>query len=345
MLSSLKFTRQSERSVVCCRSGNPARQNHMKSNITTEYPIGARQDIDFNARSFPMPNGFFLDRRTELAWACAAIKHGIDAHDVFNQLRYWRSTETKRLLQIRRRGQEAPGDSLGVRFVDRFTSRPLSPATFRYDRAVGVEIECFGPEVGPRLPLWMREGSDGSLQPTGEHPGREYRLLVKRSELEVRLHKACALLAAHSVNKSCGLHVHLDMRGKSLPEVTKLARHLDKWLKALREYVPASRRENTFCRFGISTTDRYHAVNLTSFRKYQTLEIRLHSGTVSFEKILAWVRLLELLTAVRSGPKGEGVAAMASLPMCEYERGYWAKRHIQLNPSQYTAGLPSNESE
>lgn len=235
-------------------------------------------------------------------------------------------------------------------FIQRLRTRPLSPTEFRYDRAVGLEIECFGPSLGDKLPVWCREAIDGSLRWHTSGPERsmgiEFRCLISRATLEHKLNRICSLLVNHKVNKSCGLHVHLDMRGKTLKEVTKIARHYNKWLYALREFLPQSRRDNNaYCKWGVSSRDRYHAVNMCSFERHRTLEIRVHSGTTDFTKIISWIRLLELIAVINKAPKAEGVAALASLPLVEYERAYWLLRHRELNPGQYTNPTPSTEIE
>ena len=71
----------------------------------------------------------------------------------------------------------------------------------------------------------------------------------------------------------------------------------------------------------------------------------MHSGTTDYTKALSWVRLLELLMVVKAKPKGEGLAAMLQLPLCEYERSYWVKRHRELNPEMYNSTEPSAEVE
>ena len=234
--------------------------------------------------------------------------------------------------------------------IDKIRSRDLTPDVFKYDRAIGIEIECYGEYLKEKLPYWCREAGDGSLNSGGV----EFKLLVKRSELEARLNRFTNLIkGTHKVNRTCGLHVHLDQRGKTKDEVLKLAKKLDKWLYALREFVPESRRggdvnRRNYCRFGISANgnDRYHAVNMAAFYKYKTLEIRLHSGTTDYTKIISWIRLLEILSVIKAPAKGlEGISALAAIPLCEYEKSYWIKRHQELNPRLYTSITPATESE
>lgn len=237
-----------------------------------------------------------------------------------------------------------------VSFLRRLYDLPLRPASFRYDRAVGVELECVRPEGvdSVALPYWAREVSDGSVKTNGVRGiPLEYNVLCVRRQLEIRLYKVCESLRGHVVNKSCGLHVHLDCRGKTEAEVWALCKKVDAWLYALRELVPESRRDNQYCKFSPSRTDRYRAVNFMAFREHGTLEVRLHSGTVDYTKIISWVRLLELLLVIQAKPKaGWGcLQVLGQLPLCEYERSYWLQRHRALNPASYPSAIPSTEVE
>jgi hypothetical protein len=137
------------------------------------------------------------------------------------------------------------------------------------------------------------------------------------------------------------------MRGKTEAAVLERAKVVDKWLFALRELVPTSRRDgNTYCKFGVTKSDRYRAVNIRSFETHKTLEVRLHSGTVDYTKVLAWVRLCELLLALRRKPKdADCLGTLAQLPLAEHDVAYWRERHRLLNPSLYRATSASVEVE
>lgn len=96
------------------------------------------------------------------------------------------------------------------------------------------------------------------------------------------------------VNRSCGMHVHLDFRNRDdlMTARNRLSRALP-WLALL---VPKSRRNNSYCELRANNltndSSRYCAINVQSYRKYKTLEVRLHSGTTSFEKITGWLMIL-----------------------------------------------------
>ena len=237
---------------------------------------------------------------------------------------------------------ERPAPLVSLR--QRLMRLDLTPRAYKYERAVGLEFETISKVpteiLSNALPLWTRVTSDSSIERTNANPcANEVRALLTRSELEPRLFRLCEKFRALglAVNRSCGLHVHFDMRGKRSDEVTKIAKRADKWFRALQELVPVSRRENRYCQFGVSTRDRYRAVNVCSFGKFETLEIRLHSGTVDYSKTLAWIRLCELILALKTGPKSaDCLGTLSQLPLAEHDFAYWRTRHSQLNPHLYS---------
>lgn len=141
------------------------------------------------------------------------------------------------------------------------------------------------------------------------------------------------------VNKSCGLHVHLDMRDTLKRNIdaklgqrlfSKRARRLGACVKLFGQMVPKSRRDNNYCRLGSSrkTGDRYYAINLTAMEKYQTIEVRLHSGTAQFDKISNWIDLLLLVS--RNEKPLVGIDSLEKLlercPVPDYLIDYIEKR-------------------
>ena len=70
---------------------------------------------------------------------------------------------------------------------------------------------------------------------------------------------------------------------------------LGKSLPLLASMVPKSRRDNQYCKLDVNSpnsSSRYYAINLQSLNKFNTIEVRLHSGTTDFDKIIHWARLL-----------------------------------------------------
>lgn len=258
-------------------------------------------------------------------------------------------------LRVRKNETRARPDPLEAGgFMQRCRKLSLTPKVFRYDRAIGVEFEAFGAvredALAASLPVWAQRKHDGSISPARSGQwGHEVVALLVRREMEPRLFRLCAKMqsAGLAVNASCGFHVHLDQRGECAAGVKKRAAIIDKWLSALRELVPVSRRDNSYAKFGISSTDRYRAVNITSFSKHQTLEIRLHGGTTDYTKALAWIRLVEMLAALHKGPRAASgcIATLEQLPLAAHDLAYWRARHAQLNPHLYGSANGGSNAE
>lgn len=242
-----------------------------------------------------------------------------------------------------------------IPFVQRMGARELNPNDFGYDKGLGIEIETVTPikheEAQKRVPSYVRCATDGSIRDMdGKKPGElgvhrygiEFRILIKRSELEDRVVKSIASISGlgAQVNKSCGLHVHFDMRDKTFEQVVPIHERLNKWLSALRELVPPSRRDNQYCAFENPGNAHWAAVSLDAYKRHQTLEVRLHSATLNTTKIIQWVRLLETLRETKFLPpaKISTVDALKMLNLTEADRTYWSKRHQQLNRHLYKDG-------
>ena len=137
--------------------------------------------------------------------------------------------------------------------------------------------------------------TDGSLcNDSDSRVGVEFKVLTTIDDMS-NLKKLCEWLSDHEaeVDKTCGLHVHVDARSLSSSERQLLVKRYENSLKFMLAMVPDSRKNNTrYCKAQASFTDRYSAINATALDKYNTVEIRLHSGTVNFNKISQWCKLL-----------------------------------------------------
>lgn len=175
------------------------------------------------------------------------------------------------------------------------------------DRYIGVEIELaskksrdficdalFEAGVGKHVTA----KGDGSIKTDAAYPqSHELNILVRESEYEQVITKICKVLNEQCevrVDASCGLHVHLDMRGRDVKTCFNNMVLSQQFLYAM---LPANRRSSRYSyplkgaqwRDGL---DRYHGVNAQAYAKYQTLEARMHSGTTQANKIINWVKLL-----------------------------------------------------
>lgn len=112
------------------------------------------------------------------------------------------------------------------------------------------------------------------------------------------------------IDHKCGLHVHIDLRDLNKQELVRLFYILRKVESVTRLLVTEERNENQFCSASltqISTNDRngfderviahcesmqrYSAYNFLSYYDHETVEVRLHHGTINYEEIRNWVLL------------------------------------------------------
>ena len=175
------------------------------------------------------------------------------------------------------------------------------------DLHVGIELEFISKLGHNDLKIMLVEAGleenvvlkdDGSIDTEGvfEHSHEMCILATERTFARV-VKKVCTILAKNStVNESCGMHVHLDMRNRDKELAYK---NLFSAQPLLYSMVPKSRREGTYScfrdryeSFENGWGERYVGVNKTAFSTHKTIEIRIHSGSLNYEKIVNWVRLL-----------------------------------------------------
>lgn len=165
------------------------------------------------------------------------------------------------------------------------------------------------------------------------------------AELKAVMNAVAALRP--QINKSCGLHVHVEVRDFNARDLRNLIVLWARYEPYFFELCPPSRRSNTFCvphrkttwgaadhngwnriepALAISTdaefrralaaaTSRYNALNLTHFWNAQRIEFRLAAGTIDYEKVSRWVQLL--LTLVQR-------VKQANMPMIQ--SGGWSNK-------------------
>jgi hypothetical protein len=140
------------------------------------------------------------------------------------------------------------------------------------------------------------EGDCGCECTCGRDQGHEICILAKESNYRSIVRRVTKVLSNldASINHTCGFHVHLDMRTRNPRDAY---RNLVNTLPVLKAMVPASRRENHYCKENTSTymsdqAGRYHMINGESLDKHNTIEVRLHSGTTNPIKIINWITLL-----------------------------------------------------
>lgn len=183
--------------------------------------------------------------------------------------------------------------------------------------------------------------SDGSIDAESGYFGIEIKVLTKANNM-ANLEKLCKWLNDNGakVNKSCGLHVHLDVRNYDDQVRRLMVERFANSLNILTMMVPKSRLSSNYCKIGASYSDRYHAVNATAIDKFSTVEIRLHSGTVNFTKISEWCQLLQaikhndMLTAYKPRKLGTFLDKFTLTELSSKTRAYMLERIKQFSPSE-----------
>lgn len=187
---------------------------------------------------------------------------------------------------------------------------------------VGVEIEFICKSDKFRVAQFLAAENlgdfvtlkdDGSLRPEDSHPyAHELCVIAPEQLIHEVLRRVCTALdkAGSKVNGRCGLHVHLDMRGRNKNLVFN---NLVKSQDVLYSMNPLSRVDGTradgkkdtaYCKKMKSSDfdevmaeiadspDKYWGINPKTFRTLQTLEVRLHSGSTNYRKLSNWVTIL-----------------------------------------------------
>jgi len=248
------------------------------------------------------------------------------------------------------------------------------------DRRFGVELEFAFPRTGDwnsvdagvqRLLEEMRSrGLAVNVESYGHSTPRNWKIVTDASVANGRelvspilqgedgyeqVRKVGEALAAAGavVNRSCGLHIHHDVRRLPIGMLQSLVRNWSSSQDALDAFVAPSRRNglNAFCR-RLTATDlrdverasswsdlrrgggdsRYRTLNFRAYPVHGTVEVRQHQGTVSGAKVVAWVKLGQAM--VRAAIAGAEVAATDPIDLLDALRGHG----LDAETADYLAG-------
>lgn len=208
--------------------------------------------------------------------------------------------------------------------------------------------------------------TDGSVTARGTGQGSGLELVSPVLRGEAGLQQAMLVLdtvrrAGGTVDKSCGLHVHIGMGRASGATIMKVVDLYASNRRNIEKLVARSRWNNFYCQpmnhtdafdrdtarysdFRNSTNasvmkrlasdiySRYRVVNLKSYAKYGTIEFRQHQGTLNGNKMAAWVEFLFALvekatTMSNASHAYASVADMAnSLALTDSTKSYLVRR-------------------
>lgn len=227
-----------------------------------------------------------------------------------------------------------------------------------FERLVGIELETIGGDSFSTLELpksiqtKVRSAYDGSLYTSNNYgeeddddfdndnyhqdddrrnrgAGREFITVpIGRDSLFKTVDDLCRFLRQKNclVNKSCGLHLHFDMREETIETSRKTFLIFSLFEQTLFDMLPPSRRNSRYCLplkkdykeffssgfdeywYGSSNHNnlrsykrekynntRYSSINYHSLFYHSTLENRQHSGTINSRKIKNWILINQIL--------------------------------------------------
>lgn len=259
-------------------------------------------------------------------------------------------TENRRLRRFIHEIREAlrPDDSKPDSMIARYKSCSR-PAHFErlfkktggewLGKWLGVEIEHTRPDTDKQhennIPGWLSYHDDGSVHAEDDgYISREVTILLKQDQQD-RIDKICKTLNAIDarVNRSCGLHIHIDVRDKTPAQRNTIYRHYVAALPWLVLMLAPSRLTNTYCRDNRTdhSRGRYKMINRASISEHRTIEIRAHQGTTDAAKIRAWIKLfLELKSQRRIVDTLE--AALTTKLLTPETQAYIESRVVNFHP-------------
>lgn len=186
-------------------------------------------------------------------------------------------------------------------------------------------VACFAAGYNHQTSTSWKVVRDGSV-----NSGHELVSPVLTENRFSEIDAACAVLSrlGASVNRSCGLHVHVGARGLTVNAHKRLAALYAESEDVIDQLIPPSRRgsNNSYCAstknvnvralaaardvtaiaHAVSNNDRRSKLNFTAFWRHGTVEFRQHSSTIDATKIKNWV--LFCLKMVETAVREEGEA-------------------------------------
>ncbi len=259
--------------------------------------------------------------------------------------------------------------------------RPVVTRAFEAENfTFGVEIECINVNKAILVERLREKGVQAFVQGYNHNDNDTYYKIVTDGSLTGRdtaeivspilkgakglesLRIVCETLQeiGATVNRSCGLHVHIGASTFDIHRWRNLYVNYARLEPIIDGFLPKSRRanNNTFCK-SISllpmieneilrcndTYDirrvfgsRYYKVNMEAFFRHNTIEFRQHSGTIDYKKISMWLSFLQKLVTFSKNSNVENVTTIEQIPfLSESEKAFFKARQEQLRESMSEA--------
>jgi biotin operon repressor len=258
-------------------------------------------------------------------------------------------------------------------------------------RNFGVEIECINITERRAVEVLLAAGVNVSTNTNYRHEGYTQWKVIHDSSIQgaqgcevvspilngeaglIDVKKVCKALsdAGVTVNKSCGLHVHVDASGLTGEWIRNIVKRYNKFENTIDSFMPVSRRARNNSRYCDSVsqmiyvmessysrqwnsvdaasvcaaaTNRFHKINLTCYPRYNTIEFRHHSGSVNGSKITNWVNFV-LAFVEASKPETVVTPVASGLPMQARRRGRPSRATIQAVAALHAAATATQTNE
>lgn len=188
-------------------------------------------------------------------------------------------------------------------------------------KTYGIELETSSINIRTAQAALDAAGLAWSCKPDGTRgvDAEAVSPILNNESLNETLTAARALLrAGATVNKQTGYHVHLGAAEYGNEGIAAFVRNWYYAADAIGALVAPSRLNNHFCNhfLGAHVVDawvesirngninnraanhnRYLSLNLDSFDRHGTVEVRLHHGTLNGKKIKAWAEFCEAIAS------------------------------------------------
>ena len=195
--------------------------------------------------------------------------------------------------------------------------------------------------------------ADCSVKADGKVSAEIVSPILKGKKGLVDLKKVCEVLNTNTtVNKTCGLHVHVGAENFTVQQFRNLYINMYRLENLIDSFMPISRRENTYCKSYSSISNyesrinlcnntaqiadvfcnhRYFKINPVSYTRHKTVEFRQHGGTTEFEKVEMWVNFLRKLVVYSRTNRVENVRSVNDLTFLnETEKTFFNNRVLKF---------------